>query len=242
MRKLVVYDTLGFPTPQDFLKFSEGLKGAGCDIYEVGLPPKYAKYDGPVIRRSHQTVSKFGDLSGSLKEAVEVSKVPVVVLTYLEEHLDRLREFLKSLRESKVEGVLFPDLLIDFPDQLEAVVSKVRSEGLKNVIFTAPSVPDSIIKRSGEITDMFLYYGVRPTTGIPIPVDVGALIRRVRNMVRSDLIVGFGLSSESDLRSALRAGADGVAVGTALITELEGRGVTGGLALVRKYREILDGA
>jgi tryptophan synthase alpha chain len=241
LRKLVVYNTLGFPNPSDFTAFIDGVRKAGADVLEVGLPPRYAKYDGPVIRRSHEIVAKFGDLSGNLGEVARRAEIPVVILTYLEDHIDHLDQFLDSLKKLNVEGVLFPDLLIDFTQQIDLVVSKVRAHGLKNVLFTSPSVPDSFIKRTGEITDMFLYYGVRPTTGVPIPVDVGALIRRVRNMVRSELVVGFGLSGDKDIVSALRAGADGIAVGTAVISELEKEGVTEGLKLVSYYRGVIDG-
>jgi len=59
--------------------------------------------------------------------------------------------------------------------------------------------------------------------------------------VRSELVVGFGLSGDKDIVSALRAGADGIAVGTAVISELEKEGVTEGLKLVSYYRGVIDG-
>lgn len=138
-----MYNTLGFPNPSDFTAFIDGVRKAGADVLEVGLPPRYAKYDGPVIRRSHEIVAKFGDLSGNLGEVARRAEIPVVILTYLEDHIDHLDQFLDSLKKLNVEGVLFPDLLIDFTQQIDLVVSKVRAHGLKNVLFTSPSVPDS---------------------------------------------------------------------------------------------------
>ncbi|MFP3200925.1 MAG: tryptophan synthase subunit alpha [Sulfolobus sp.] len=241
-RWLVTYMTLGYPNLDGFYSFIKGSIELGTDILEIGVPPKYAKYDGPVIRKSYKEVEgKIKDYYEVLAKVREIAdNVPIVILTYLEDYLSSLDEFLQRLKEIGIDGILFPDLLIDFVDEYESYVSKIKSQGLKAVLFTAPSVPDTLIQQASLISDLFLYYGVRPTTGIIIPVSVDSLIIRVRNLVQNKLVVGFGLNDFNDMRKALSAGADGVAIGTAFIEEIERNGINSALELVKKIRGILD--
>ena len=137
-------------------------------------------------------------------------------------------------------GSYFQNLLKDYVDDFEKYDKIIKSKGIKDVIFTSPSVPDNLIQKASKITDIFLYYGIRPTTGIPIPVSTRQLISRVRNLVQSKLIVGFGLSNELDLREALSSRADGVAIGTIFIEEIDKNGIKSALEVVKKIRGILD--
>ncbi|MCI2414945.1 MAG: tryptophan synthase subunit alpha [Candidatus Aramenus sp.] len=242
MRKMLVsYMTLGYPNVEGYLEFIDGAISQGSDVLEVGIKPKFAKYDGPVIRKSYKAVNlSEGETWELLKETRKRSNVPAIVLTYLEDWLGKLDEFLSKLREVGVNGVLFPDLIIDFTDEYEKYVKAIRDHGLKAVIFTSPSVPDTMIHDLSKNSDLFLYYGVRPTTGVPIPVSVDSLITRVRTLVENKLVVGFGLSDVEDMRKALRAGADGIAIGTAYIEEVEKRGVKSAISLVKYFRGVLD--
>lgn len=240
-KMLVVYMTLGYPDNERYLEFMEEAVKNGADILEIGIPPKYAKYDGPVIRKSYEKVAGKFDLWSFLPETRKViGEAKAVALTYLEDWASELDDFLYKLKGAGLDGVLFPDLLIDFVDDYRAYSSRVREKGLSNVIFTAPSVPDRMIMQVSRQSDLFLYYGVRPTTGIPLPITVSSLVTRVRNLVDNKLVVGFGLSDENDLRKALKAGADGAAIGTAFIQAIDNGGVKQAVDLVIKLRSILD--
>jgi len=240
-RMLVTYMTLGYPNLETFYQFVEKSVELGTDILEIGLPPKYAKYDGPVIRKSYKAVTSWlKDYISPLKEVRKRVSVPIVILTYLEDYLPNLDSFLTTLHEIGIDGILFPDLLIDYIDDYETYVSRIKEKGVKAVLFTGPSLPDNLIVAVSKISDLFLYYGVRPTTGVPIPVSVDSLIVRVRNLVQNKLVVGFGLNDFNDMRKALSAGADGVAIGTAFIEEIEKNGLQSALQLVKTLRGILD--
>lgn len=240
-RKLLVsYMTLGYPDEENFIKFINGAEMLGSDIMEIGIPPRYAKYDGPVIRKSYSVVmKKLKDYRPLLKRARKELSIPIVILTYLEEFENRLDEFLEELKTYEIDGILFPDLLIDYIDDYERYYKTIKDHGLKTVIFVTPTVPDALISKVSPISDIFLYYGVRPTTGVPIPISPSALVRRVRGLVNNKLVVGFGLSDE-DIREVIVSGADGVAIGTAYIERIEKEGVSSALDLVNGLRGILD--
>ncbi len=241
MRSLVVYLTAGSPNERTFIDVVKRVADAGADYLEIGLPPRYAKYDGPVIRRSYEYVKSSNiDVWSAIRRAVEVSSIPIILLTYLEDHVNRFREFVEKVREVGIESILLPDLLIDFVDEYKKYIDVAKSMGVKTVLFVSPSMPDRFIEEVSPISDHFLYYGIRPTTGIPIPVDPSALVRRVRSFVRNKLIVGFGLSID-DITSVVRAGADGVAIGSAVVERLERNDVDGAIEIVKMVRGVLDG-
>ncbi|MGB9733899.1 MAG: tryptophan synthase subunit alpha [Conexivisphaera sp.] len=231
MALVVAYLTIGYPTPELFLRAASELR-AHCDLLELGIPPRFAKYDGPVIRRSYESASTLGH--EELMELASMIDAEKYALTYLD-GLGGLDEYLDSARRAGFRGVLFPDLVVDFRREISRVASAVRSRGMSNAIFVSPSTPDSVAREASREADGFLYLGVRPSTGVPVPVSVPALVRRFRALHGGTLIVGFGLRRD-EMAEAVRAGADGVAVGTALLEALDA-GVEAAAEVLRGVRD-----
>ncbi|MEM1541170.1 MAG: tryptophan synthase subunit alpha [Ignisphaera sp.] len=238
---LVVYNTLGFPSIDKFLLFLKEARNRGVDFFEIGIPPKFAKYDGPVIRRSYSRIKcSIVDIWEVLKTVRKNTDIPLIVLTYLDDHVENLGMFIENLHALEIDYVLFPDLLIDYVDRYQDIVKEVEDHGLKVTLFVSPSMPDKLVAEVSLLTHPFLYYGLRPATGIPIPIDPIALVKRVRRLTNNALVVGFGLSI-NDIAKVLEAGADGVAIGTAIVEALENDGVDQALRIVETVRGVLDG-
>jgi len=233
MPELVIYNTVGFPDPDTFTEF---IRGAGryADVIELGIPPKFAKYDGPTIRKSYAVVSGNGSDYFELIRNVS-SCCKTVALSYLDD-LD-LEPFLNKIRDTGVKAVLFPDLLIDHMHELDYVTTSVRGKSLGNVIFVSPSVPDSIMRSASIVADEFVYLGVRPTTGVQTPINVTSVVKRARDIVKGKLIAGFGLKDNSEIAQAISGGADGVAIGTSIMKILEERGTEEALEATRRLKE-----
>jgi tryptophan synthase alpha chain len=239
MKLLVAYLTVGYPTPKAFLELVKQIESVGVDIVELGIPPRFAKYDGPLIRKSYEHVKSLGiDCWALLREARRVIKIPVVVLTYLEEFENTFANLIDKLKSIGVDSLLLPNLLIDYVNSYESYLEMARDVGV--TLFTSPSMPDKLIERVSPLSKLFLYYGIRPATGIPIPVNPVVLVKRVRALVRNRLVVGFGLS-QNEIVDVLRAGADGVAVGSALIQLIESGGVETAVKFLKELRGAIDG-
>ncbi|MEM4681792.1 MAG: tryptophan synthase subunit alpha [Ignisphaera sp.] len=238
---LVVYNTLGFPSIDRFLLFLKEARNRGVDFFEIGIPPRFAKYDGPVIRRSYSHVKSFGiDVWEVLKTVRKNIDLPLIVLTYLDDYIENLGMFVENLHTIEIDYVLFPDLLIDYVDRYQDIVEEVKDRGLNVTLFVSPSMPDKLVAEVSLLTHPFLYYGLRPATGIPIPIDPVALVKRARRLVNNTLVVGFGLSI-NDIANVLRAGADGVAIGTVIVEALENSEVNQALKIIETVRGVLDG-
>lgn len=244
MRKyLVVYITLGYPSRDEFLKLINVVNDLGVDFIEIGMPPRFAKYDGPLIRKSYDHVKKILPEQQHLlliKKAKEDLSIPMIALAYVDEYVGRLREFIESLYQVGVDSILFPDLLVDYVDMYEEVKEMARSIGMGLTLFSAPLMPDRLIEKVAPISRFFLYFGVRPATGIPIPVDPVKLVKRVRGIVKNKLVAGFGLSV-NDIPDIIKAGADGIAIGSALIEAIDRGGVKEFSKLIQAVRGVIDG-
>lgn len=240
---LVTYLTLGYPNKDEFLRLVNIVNSLDIDFIEIGIPPRLAKYDGPVIRRSYEHVRRTlpeQHYLSLIKKTRGALSVPIIVLAYMDEYLGRLREFIEDLYYAGVDSILFPDLLIDYVDMYGEVEEITRSTKLGLTLFSSPSMPDKLIEKVAPNSRFFLYLGIRPATGIPIPVDPVRLVKRVRGIVRNKLVVGFGLSI-NDIPEVIKAGADGVAVGSMLIDAIDRGGVEEFIKLVRAIRGAIDG-
>lgn len=224
------------------MRFVHGADKLGTDAFELGYPPSFAKYDGPAIRRSYAKVKGvYKDFPALIRQAREVTSKKVIVLSYLEGLQNHLDAFLDTIKSAGADGVLFPDLLVDFPYERNLYIKKIRDKNLEPVIFVSPFMPDKLIAEVSESSRPFLYLGVRPTTGVPTPVSTGALVARIKSLSTNKIVVGFGLRVDEDVKEAICAGADGIAVGTAYVEAAERQGVEAALNIVERMRSILDG-
>ncbi len=230
MAELVVYNTVGFPDPKTFAKFTDEACSSADDL-ELGIPPKFAKYDGPLIRRSY-AAARNTDYMGLIKRV----RCKPIALTYMD-GLD-VEKFLNGISGAK--AVLFPDLLIDFTERVQEIARKVNERSLKNVIFVSPSMPDAIIKSAVRFADEFVYLGIRPVTGVQTPVNVKGIVKRIREMVGGKLIVGFGLRDNEEIAQAIDGGADGVAIGTSIMRVLETSGEAEAIETVRRLKKYVS--
>ncbi len=242
MKKLLVsYITLGYPNKSEYLKFIKESDALGTDIFELGYPPAFAKYDGPLIRKSYLKVkSAYNNFEKLISDSRSITNKKIILLTYLESIQNNFDEFLDMIKAVGADGVMFPDLLIDFSEEYYKYLNKTLEKGLKPVIFVSPFIPDKMISHVSKFSVPFLYYGIRPTTGIATPVNVSALLKRLKNITNNKIVVGFGLKGLEEIKEVLSAGADGVAIGSAYVEAFENLGLRSALEIVKKVRAILD--
>ncbi len=218
---LVAYLTLGHPDPETFFKALKYLEDK-AELVEIGIPPSFAKYDGPTIRRSYEKVKKMGITLDNFQELMnEACKLfppeRLIAMTYYEDVKERFEKFIGKVCAG---GLLFADAVIDYVDEIEEITKKSRERGKDVVYFVSPTTPDHIIRKVGELSNPIVYLGVRPATGIPLPVGISNLLNRVKALVNKPIVVGFGLKLE-EVPEALRSGASGIVVGSAFVKALD---------------------
>ncbi len=206
-----VYILAGWPSADVYRKAIAAVAQI-ADFVELGLPSRNPKYDGPFIRRAHGEA-----------EPVELSAVPgeVYVMAYWEDYAARPEALFETAAAAGARGVLAPDLLIDFPSELERYMELTRKLKMEPVFFVPGKFPHGLVRRLASYRPAFIYLGLYAATGIELPVYVERNIKVFREVAPDVfLVAGFAIDSPQKAAAVVRAGADAVVVGTAFLRRL----------------------
>jgi tryptophan synthase alpha chain len=233
--KLVAYIMAGHPSKKRSIDVGKRLAGAGVAALEIGIPHSDPLADGPVIQRAGQKALAAGmTVAGALDvaNAVAGEGVPVVLMTYINPILAYdPRKFAADAAKAGVAGVIVPDLPIE---EAEPITGWLRSASLDTVFMVAPTTPpdriDAIVARSSGFVYCVTVTGI---TGVrkELPDGIADLLSAVRSRTTLPVVAGFGISRQEHLK-ALRGMLDAVAVGSAIVDEVDRAG--DGVSLVRE--------
>lgn len=231
----VPYLTAGFPDEARFLDHAKTLLEV-ADVLEVGLPYSDPLGDGPTIQRSSEQVLRQGmttkktfELIGKLRET---SDKAIVLMTYYNPvYCYKTGEagFLRALQAAGADGVILPDLP---PEEAETLIPAARELDFDTVFLVAPTSTKARLETVTAACRGFIYaVSVTGVTGArtALPHEVPELVRRIKEVSSLPVAVGFGVSSAATARP-VAAVADGVVVGSALISAIAADKDVSGLA------------
>lgn len=221
-RPLIVYICAGDPSPDETVEIAERVIRAGADVLELGLPHSDPIADGPVIQAASQRAIAAGmntDLYFDI--ASKIDGVPKVFMGYYNMVYRRgLERFASDCKASGICGIIVPDLPIEESRPLKEAA---RRHGIDLINMIAPNTPDKRIHEIVSMSSGFVYLVARSgVTGARAELQESTkhLIERVPPVIPR--AVGFGVSRPEHAAELVRAGADGVIVGSACV-DLIGR-------------------
>lgn len=238
---LIAYICAGDPTPAATEEYVTALVRGGADIIELGLPFSDPVADGPTIQAGIQRALDGGmtpDIYFKTISSLDLD-VPLVVMTYYNIIFKRgLPKFVKDCNTSGISGIIVPDL----PPEESGDLADICKEYDVDLIFlVAPTTTGSRMERILAQGTGFIYLVARlGVTGARADVAVSTkeLINRVKTATPK--AVGFGISNGRQAAEIIRAGADGVIVGSAFVDIIaKGEDVPGRLEALA--RELKDG-
>jgi len=223
---LIPYITAGDPHPSHTVGLMHALVDGGADIIELGVPFSDPMADGPTIQLAcERALLHNTSLRNCCAMVAEFRKTnrhtPVVLMGYLNPIETRgLEAFCTLATSSGVDGVLIVDLAVE---EAPEFAPKVRSFGLDLIFLLAPTSSDARIEAIVRQASGYLYYvSLKGVTGAAsLDIDsVSAKLEQIRRHTRLPVAVGFGIR---DAASAALVGAvaDGVVVGSALVSQIE---------------------
>ena len=222
----VPYLTYGYPTPADTPRLLGRLADAGADVIELGVPFSDPLADGPTIQRASWRALEQGATLDAVLDLVEERSdelPPIVLFSYLNPILRMgVDRFADRACEAGAAGVLVTDLPVGSDRALE---ERLAGAGPDLIRLVAPTTGEERLAGIADTASGFLYYVSR--TGVTgerteLAEGLGEAVASLRERVRLPVAVGFGVSRPEQARTVARI-ADGVVVGSALITAL-GRG------------------
>lgn len=234
---LIGYLPTGYPDVRTSVDGMTALVESGCDIVEVGVPYSDPGMDGPTIAKATEAALHGGvrvrDTLAAV-EAIGAAGGHAVVMTYWNPVLHYgIDAFARDLAAAGGYGLITPDLI---PDEAAQWLAASEEHGLDRIFLVAPSSTPQRLAMTVEASRGFVY--AASTMGVTGARDVVShaapeLVGRVKEV--SDIPVGVGLGVRSKEQAAQIGGyADGVIVGSALVSALGDGGLTALRALTEE--------
>ena len=223
---LVAFVTAGDPDYATSAKILLGLPAAGADLIELGMPFSDPMADGPAIQASSLRALKGGHTMRKTLELVRTLRAhdqltPLVLFGYYNPVYVYPREaFLDEAKAAGADGLI----IVDIPPEADAELClPAIARGLNFIRLATPTTDEARLGAVLANTSGFLYYvSITGITGTAAP-DVAAVhahVARIKKATRLPIAVGFGVRTPEQAK-AIAAGADGVVVGSALVTAVK---------------------
>ena len=242
---LVTFISAGDPDLETSRKILEGLPKAGADIIELGMPFSDPMADGPAIQASSLRALKAGqDMKKTLGLVADFRKTdqdtPIVLMGYYNPiYVYSNEKFVADAAKAGVDGLIVVDVPPEADDELCLPAMK---KGLNFIRLATPTTDAKRLPAVLSNTSGFLYYvSITGITGAATPQanDVHAQVTRIKKSTELPVVVGFGVKTPEQAR-ALAKGADGVVVGSALVSALQASLGPAGAATAKTVPAVLD--
>ncbi len=129
--------------------------------------------------------------------------------------------FAADAADAGVDGVLLVDLP---PEEADEYRAAFRHHGLALISLASPTTPQARLERLCAQADGYLYYvsyaGVTGADGLDVG-DAGQRLQQMRSLGPAPVFAGFGIRDAASAR-AMAEHADGVVVGSALVSAMDG--------------------
>ncbi len=223
---LVTFVTAGDPDYETSLKIIKGLPKAGADIIEFGMPFTDPMADGPAIQAAGLRALHGGQtLKKTLKLVKEFragdKETPVVLMGYYNPiYVHGVEKFLGEAKAAGVDGLIVVDLPPE--EDVELCLPAIAAD-INFIRLATPTTDDRRAPAVFRNTSGFVYYvSVLGITGTKAPdlKSVEKNVNRLRKHTKLPIVVGFGVKTATQAR-AIAKSADGVVVGSALVSAIE---------------------
>jgi tryptophan synthase alpha chain len=223
---LVTFLTAGDPDPETSLAILTALPAAGADVVELGMPFTDPMADGPAIQMSSQRALKAGQTLQKTLDMVRSFRntdttTPIVLMGYYNPiYIYGVDRFLVAAKSAGVDGLIVVDLP---PEEDEELCLPALKAGLNFIRLATPTTDDRRLPAVLANTSGFVYYvSITGITGAaaPDPGKVTGAVTRIKRHTKLPVAVGFGVRT-AEQAAAIASGADGVVVGSALVSALK---------------------
>ncbi len=242
---LVTFVTAGDPDYEVSKEILLGLPGAGADVIELGMPFSDPMADGPAIQASSQRALAAGHTTRRTLDLVRAfrtrdQETPIVLFGYYNPIYVYPREqFLDDAVSAGADGLLVVDVP---PEADEELCLPALERGLNFIRLATPTTDDKRLPAVLKNTSGFLYYvSIAGITGAAAPdtQQVHAKVANFKKHTHLPVAVGFGVRTPKQAQ-AIAQGADGVVIGSALVTAIKDSLDTQGRSCGKTAPAVLD--
>ena len=224
---LIPFFVIGDPDFDTSLEIVKTAIDSGADILELGIPFSDPIADGPTIQkadiraqRGGMNLSKALDFIGKVKDYKDI---PIGLLMYYNLiYQYGAEKFFADFHEAGVNSVLVADLSVDDSDEIIPAANKA---GLDTVFMVTPNTDTERMKLIASRTTGFIYtVSLLGVTGSREELSgaVESQVGKLKKLTDVPVCVGFGISKSKHAAMVASAGADGVIIGSKIVSLIEG--------------------
>lgn len=227
-KALIPFFTAGDPSLEATVPVMHALVAAGADVIELGVPFSDPMADGPTIQRSSERALARGAGMGWVLDTVREFRTrddatPVVLMGYLNPIDIRGADiFARQAAAAGVDGVLLVDLP---PEEAGEFRAAFDTAGIALVLLASPTTTQARLQALCAGAQGYLYYvSFAGVTGASDRLDTtlaSARLKEIRQSSGAPVVAGFGIRDAASA-AAMAVDADGVVVGSALVSALDG--------------------
>jgi len=244
---LIPFFTAGFPDLNSTAKTLDLLSSAKPDYIEVGLGHSDALADGSVIQYSSQKALENGmniELLCQQISQCQPHTSKLILFSYYNPLIAYgLDKSLADWKEAGGHSVLIPDLPLE---ESAEIISLCRQRKLKFIFLIAPTSTAERIREITELSEEFVYLVSRTgVTGSSSDTKLSSSLVQTIKQIKSikqqlPVVLGFGIRDKLSASEAIGLGADGIVIGSALVSAF-GRGeYRAGYHLLTEIQEALS--
>ena len=223
---LIPFFVIGDPDFNTSLAIVKTAIDAGADVLELGIPFSDPIADGPTIQKADIRALNAGMNVQKAREFIEKVKdykdIPIGLLMYYNLiYQYGTQKFFCDFYAAGVNSVLVADLSIDDADE---IIGPARSAGLDTVFMVTPVTGPERMKLIASKTTGFIYtVSVLGVTGSREKLSgaIEGLVGKLKKLTSVPVCVGFGISKAEHAASVASAGADGVIIGSKIVSLIE---------------------
>ncbi len=240
-KAFIPFTILGWPNRETSRAIIQAMIDGGASALELGIAFSDPAADGPVIQQADtETLATGFKVDDALDLLREIRRdnpgIPIGLLVYYNLVLARGAEaFLQAVVEVGVDGVLIADLP---PESAEEVLPAARQAGVQLIFIVSPLTSDVRLVQIAQMAGGFLYVVSRlGITGVEERYDdtLKTLLTRIHQQSDLPACVGFGISKPEHVQQMADLGADGVIVGSRIITLVREKLQTDLAGAIRTY-------
>jgi tryptophan synthase alpha chain len=242
---LVTFVMGGDPDFETSKQILLGLPKAGADLIEIGMPFSDPMADGPAIQaaglralKAGQTMKKTLALVAAFRKADQ--DTPIVLMGYTNPiYVFPVETFMDEAKAAGVDGLIIVDCP---PEADDEVCLPAMKRGLNFIRLAAPTTDAKRLPAVLKNTSGFVYYvSIAGITGAaaPDPKAVHAQVASIKKSTTLPVAVGFGVRTPEQAK-AIGQGADGVVVGSALVSAIETSLDASGKATAKTVPAVLE--
>ena len=227
-KALVSYIMVGYPNDRATISAVKGLVKGGADLIELGFPFSDPIADGPTIQKASSgslnnktKIEKFFKL---VKKIRKQTSIPLILMTYtIILYKQGYQQFIKRAKNAGIDGLILPDMSIE---ESKNYLAAAKTQKMDTIFLVSPNTKKDRLNKIAKASSGFLYMvAVFGTTGVQTKIHqytVNALKSTKRSVGdRIPVGVGFGISTEKDVKKYASFGADAMIVGSANIKIME---------------------